>query len=99
MKIDGEFVEVTTFRAEKYEPGSRKPQVEFVSDITHDLSRRDFTINAIAKRSGRYSDPFVGRLDLLERVIKAVERPQDRYKDDPLRMLRGQVRVAARLHR
>ena len=96
MKIDGQLVEVTTFRTETYEKGSRKPQVEFVDDITHDLSRRDFTINAIAKRGDRYIDPFGGRLDLLERVIKAVGRPQDRYKEDPLRMLRA-ARFASQL--
>jgi tRNA nucleotidyltransferase (CCA-adding enzyme) len=96
MKIDGQLVEVTTFRAETYQEGSRKPSVEFVTDITADLSRRDFTINAIAKRGDRYIDPFGGRLDLLERVIKAVGRPQDRYKEDPLRMLRA-ARFASQL--
>lgn len=96
MKLDGQFVEITTFRAETYQEGSRKPAVEFVSDITADLSRRDFTINAIAKRGGRYIDPFGGRLDLLERVIKGVGNPKDRYKEDPLRMLRA-GRFAAQL--
>jgi putative nucleotidyltransferase with HDIG domain len=96
IKIDGEFVEVTTFRTETYEPGNRKPAVEFVDDITHDLARRDFTINAIAKRGDRYIDPLGGRLDLLERVIKAVGRPQDRYTEDPLHMLRA-ARFASQL--
>lgn len=96
MRIDGQLVEVTTFRAETYQEGSRKPSVEFVADITADMSRRDFTINAIAKRGERYIDPFGGRLDLLERVIKAVGRPQDRYKEDPLRMLRA-ARFASQL--
>lgn len=94
MKMDGQLVEITTFRHEAYAPGSRKPQVEFVQDITADLSRRDFTINAIAKRGSRYIDPFGGRLDLLEKTIKAVGNPKDRYKDDPLRMLRA-ARFAA----
>jgi len=123
MKIDGQLVEVTTFRAETYQEGSRKPSVEFVTDITADLSRRDFTINAIAKKSlhspgsgsgywchrpqicgcamtskrgERYIDPHGGRLDLLERVIKGVGNPKDRYKEDPLRMLRA-ARFAAQL--
>jgi tRNA nucleotidyltransferase (CCA-adding enzyme) len=96
MKIDGQLVEVTTFRTETYEPGNRKPQVAFVTDITHDLARRDFTINAIARRGDRYIDPFGGRLDLLERMIKAVGLPQDRYKEDPLRMLRA-ARFASQL--
>ncbi len=47
-KIDGEFIEITTFRTESYETGNRKPEVEFVDDINLDLSRRDFTINAMA---------------------------------------------------
>lgn len=96
MKLDGQFVEITTFRTETYETGNRKPQVEFVTDITADISRRDFTINAIAKRGNRYIDPFGGRLDLLERVIKGVGNPKDRYKEDPLRMLRA-ARFAAQL--
>src|SRR6478609_2992309 len=53
FKHNGEFIEITTFRTEKYEKGNRKPQVEFVDDITHDLSRRDFTINAMARRGER----------------------------------------------
>lgn len=89
IKMNGQLVEITTFRHETYESGNRKPQVEFVQDITADLSRRDFTINAIAKRGERYIDPWGGRLDLLERVIKAVENPKARYKEDPLRMLRA----------
>ncbi len=96
FKVDGRLVEVTTFRQEQYGEGSRKPAVQFVTDITADLSRRDFTINAIAKRVKRYIDPFGGRLDLLERTIKAVGRPQDRYKEDPLRMLRA-ARFASQL--
>lgn len=96
MKMNGQLIEITTFRHETYESGNRKPQVEFVQDITADLSRRDFTINAIAKRGERYIDPWGGRLDLLERVIKAVENPKARYKEDPLRMLRA-ARFASQL--
>jgi putative nucleotidyltransferase with HDIG domain len=96
MKIDGNLIEVTTFRTEQYVAGSRKPQVEFVSDISHDLSRRDFTINAIARRNGKIIDPFGGRLDLMEKIIKCVGLPKDRYREDPLRMLRA-ARFAAQL--
>lgn len=96
MKLDGQLIEITTFRHEAYTPGSRKPQVEFVQDITADLSRRDFTINAIAKRGSRYIDPHGGRLDLLEKTIKAVGTPKERFKEDPLRMLRA-ARFAAQL--
>lgn len=88
-KIDGYFVEITTFRNEKYITGSRKPQVEFVKDITADLGRRDFTINAIAKRGDRIIDPFGGKLDLLSKVVKCVTDPKQRFKEDPLRMLRA----------
>ncbi len=89
VKIDGNFVEITTFRNEKYIIGSRKPQVEFVKDITADLGRRDFTINAIAKRGGKIIDPWGGKLDLLSKVIKCVNDPKQRFKEDPLRMLRA----------
>lgn len=88
-------VEVTTFRSEKYEPGNRKPQVEFVSDLRDDLSRRDFTINAIAYDTD-YIDPFGGRMDIMARKIKSVGKATDRFKEDPLRMLRA-ARFAAQL--
>jgi len=84
-----EYVEVTTFRHEKYKPGSRRPEVSFVKDITADLSRRDFTINAIASRDGRLIDPFDGAVDLDNKVIRAVGKPTHRFKEDPLRMLRA----------
>lgn len=91
-------VEVTTFRSETYQPGSRKPEVEFVSDITHDLSRRDFTVNAMAEREdGTLIDPFGGREDLQQRLIRTVGRPYDRFKEDPLRMLRA-ARLASQLN-
>ncbi len=96
FKLDGRMVEVTTFRQEAYTKGSRKPTVEFVDDVTKDLSRRDFTINAIAQRDGRIIDPFGGRIDLFARTIKAVGRPQDRFSEDPLRMLRA-ARFASQL--
>jgi len=89
MKIDGNLIEITTFRNEKYLKGNRKPQVEFVKDITADLGRRDFTINAIAKRDNRIIDPWGGKLDLLSRIIKCVNDPKQRLKEDPLRMLRA----------
>src|SRR5205085_5676123 len=57
FKCNGYFVEVTTFRTEKYTPGSRKPTVEFEQFIDRDLSRRDFTINAMAMRGERLIDP------------------------------------------
>ena len=96
FKVDGNYVEVTTFRSERYNIGSRKPEVEFVNDVNHDLGRRDFTINAIAERDGRLTDPFGGRIDILERKIKPVGNGTERIKEDPLRMLRA-ARFAAQL--
>lgn len=96
MTINGQMIEITTFRTEVYAQGNRKPNVEFVQDITADLSRRDFRINAIAYRDGRYIDPFGGRLDIMEKSIKCVGEPKARFKEDPLRMLRA-ARFASQL--
>ena len=87
--IDGEMIEVTTFREETYEAGNRKPNVKFVKNITHDLSRRDFTMNAIAYRNGKFIDPFDGRKDIENKIIRAVGTASHRFKEDPLRMLRA----------
>ena len=91
-------VEVTTYRAEAYEPGSRHPQVAFGASLTDDLSRRDFTVNAIAvdPLTGRLEDPFGGLADLVNGVVRAVGDPRERFREDPLRLLRA-VRFASRL--
>jgi tRNA nucleotidyltransferase (CCA-adding enzyme) len=90
-----ELVEITTFRQEEYTSGSRKPSVEFVSDIQSDLSRRDFTINAMAMDAeGKLIDPFVGQADLSANIIRAVGNAKIRFKEDPLRILRA-FRLAA----
>ena len=91
-------VEITTYRSEAYEAGSRKPQVEFGDSLEGDLSRRDFTINAMALHAttGELADPFGGRTDLEARSVRAVGPPEDRFRDDPLRLMRA-VRFAARL--
>ena len=91
--VNGQFVEVTTFRSETYGK-TRKPEVEFVGSINEDLSRRDFTINAIAQRKGKLIDPFDGQEDLSSRVIRAVGNPSVRFNEDPLRMLRAARFVA-----
>jgi tRNA nucleotidyltransferase (CCA-adding enzyme) len=96
FKQDGKLVEITTFRAETYAPGSRKPRVEFVRSIEGDLSRRDFTINAIAKREGRIIDPYLGREDIEKNILRAVGNPGDRFNEDPLRILRA-CRFASQL--
>ncbi|HWL66487.1 MAG TPA: CCA tRNA nucleotidyltransferase [Actinomycetota bacterium] len=89
--IDGVHMEITTFRTERYEPGSRHPDVDFTSDVEIDLSRRDFTINAMAIRlpDGSAVDPFGGAKDLAARVIRTPLDPQASFTDDPLRILRA----------
>ncbi len=92
-------IEITTYRSERYDPESRKPEVCFGTRLEDDLSRRDFTINAMARDplTGAISDPFGGRADLEARVIRAVgDDPMQRFADDPLRLLRA-VRFAAQL--
>ena len=86
-----EFVaEITTFRSEIYRDDSRKPNVTFSSDIESDLSRRDFTVNAIALRLPDLEpvDPFGGLADLAEGLLRTPLDPEISFSDDPLRMLR-----------
>lgn len=91
------YVEVTTYRTEKYDGMSRKPNVEFIQDLDLDLSRRDFTINAmVLNEDGTTYDPHGGRLDILAKQIKTVGLPKDRIQEDPLRMLRA-ARFASQL--
>jgi poly(A) polymerase len=83
--------EVTTFRAEAYSPDSRKPEVEFADAIDADLSRRDFTVNAMALRLPDFElvDPFGGVADLAASVLRTPLDPSTSFTDDPLRMLRA----------
>ncbi|HEU18888.1 MAG TPA: CCA tRNA nucleotidyltransferase [Deltaproteobacteria bacterium] len=89
VKIGGHLVEITTFRTERYREGSRKPDVEFVTDIAADLSRRDFTINAMAIKNGEVIDPFNGRRDIEQKIVRCVGDASARFIEDPLRMLRA----------
>ena len=84
-------IEITTYRAEVYHPDSRKPSVRFSTDLATDLSRRDFTINAMAATLPglRLVDPFDGMADLRQRVLRTPLDPAISFDDDPLRMLRG----------
>jgi poly(A) polymerase len=90
-EIDGVRMEITTFRTERYPPGSRHPEVTYAGDITADLSRRDFTINALAVKLPDTApvDPFGGLGDLDARVLKTPIDPEDSFSDDPLRMVRA----------
>ena len=96
--VDGTQLEVTTFRTERYDPDSRHPHVQFETDVETDLSRRDFTINAMAIRLPEKAavDPFGGLKDLEARLLKTPIHPDDSFTDDPLRMLRA-FRFASQL--
>ncbi len=96
FKLEGHMVEVTTFRAETYEPGSRRPNVSYLADLGDDLARRDFTINAMAMHDAAVIDPFEGQADIGARCIRAVGEPKERFREDPLRMLRA-ARFASQL--
>ena len=90
-------VEITTFRTEGPYRDSRHPDwVKFVGDVRDDLARRDFTVNAMAWSPTRgLADPFGGREDLKKGILRAVGKPEDRFSEDALRILRG-VRFSVR---
>ena len=85
--------EITTHRAEAYSPDSRKPEVQFSDAIEADLSRRDFTVNAMAleltAENPTLVDPFNGATDLITKVLRTPLSPEESFSDDPLRMLRA----------
>jgi poly(A) polymerase len=88
---DDRVLEITTFRKDVYAPEHRKPSVEFGEDVETDLSRRDFTVNAMAVRlpEGEFVDPFGGVRDLAARRLDTPLEPEVSFSDDPLRMLRA----------
>ena len=98
MKKSGFQIEITTYRAEAYDPESRKPAVAFGSSLTDDLLRRDFTINAMALRlpTMELVDPFGGVRDLHASVLATPGAPETSFSDDPLRMMRA-ARFASQL--
>ena len=93
LKIGERVYEITTHRAEAYSPDSRKPEVSYADDIHMDLSRRDFTINAMALEltsdTPTLVDPFGGAADLLTRNLRTPLSAEESFSDDPLRMLRA----------
>ena len=92
VQVDGNIVEVTTFRKDGiYHDGRRPSSVEFTDDLVEDLSRRDFTMNAIAYDviNKELIDPFGGTKDINSKVLKTVGCAKDRFIEDPLRMLRA----------
>lgn len=84
-------VEITTYRTDVYDPASRKPQVAFGDDLAGDLSRRDFTVNALAVRlpSGEFVDAHGGTPDLVAGRLRTPVTPEQSFDDDPLRMMRA----------
>jgi len=99
-RSDGFLIEITTYRSESYQQDSRKPSVEFGETIEVDLSRRDFTINAMAleltTKSPEFIDPYQGVVDLAKKLIRTPLTPEISFSDDPLRMLRA-IRFASQL--
>lgn len=93
-----ECYEVTTFRIDgDYQDYRRPSTVEFVTSLKEDLSRRDFTINAIAMDiHGTIIDPFEGKKDLQNKFIQTVGKPDDRFLEDPLRIMRA-IRFVSQL--
>lgn len=95
----GEEIEVTTFRIEQgYSDGRHPDKVLYASDIEEDLSRRDFTMNAIAVslKDGSIVDPFNGKADIKNKVIRSVGNPLERFNEDGLRPIRA-IRFASQL--
>jgi poly(A) polymerase len=98
----GRRIEITTYRAESYDPSSRKPEVSYGDTLDRDLGRRDFAMNAMAlalpdwRAAGAFVDPYGGMDDLAHGVIRTPGRPEDSFDDDPLRMLRA-ARFASQL--
>ena len=84
-------VEVTTYRLEAYPDEHRFPEVTFDATLIDDLARRDFTMNAIAADacSGEIFDPWAGEADIAQALVRAVGDPDERFLEDPLRLLRA----------
>ena len=91
-------VEVTTYRSDVYDPDSRKPEVNYGDSLEGDLSRRDFTVNAMALRVPDlvFVDPFNGANDLQRKLLRTPVSAEQSFDDDPLRMMRA-VRFVAQL--
>jgi len=99
LEIDDTKIEFASARKESYNVNSRKPIVEF-ADLTEDLSRRDFTVNALAvslnNDDNEVIDMFEGLTDLKEKVLRTPLEPEKTFSDDPLRMMRA-CRFASQL--
>jgi poly(A) polymerase len=98
LRKGGSTFEITTYRAESYDRTSRKPDVTYGGSLEEDLSRRDFTVNAMAARLPGHElvDPFGGLADLQRKVLRTPGAPEASFTDDPLRILRA-ARFTAQL--
>ncbi len=97
--VRGTRVEITTYRADRYDRQSRNPEVAWGDSLVDDLARRDFTVNAMAVSLGpdrTVTDPFGGLGDLIRQRLRTPGPAEDSFADDPLRMLRA-VRFVAQL--
>ncbi len=90
-------LEITTYRRDIYDPDTRKPDVDFGDTLEGDLSRRDFTVNAMALHltDRCFVDPFGGLGDLSRQVLRTPSTPEQSFSDDPLRMMRAARFTAA----
>ena len=97
MRVNGTNYEITTHRAEAYVDDSRKPVVNFSTNLSDDLIRRDFTVNAMAvdTETGELFDPYEGVKDLEEMTLRTPMDPEESFTDDPLRILRAARFIAA----
>lgn len=98
LRKDQHTIEVTTYRADAYDPSSRKPIVAFGDKLEDDLYRRDFTMNAMALRLPDLElvDPYNGAVDLAAGEVRTPGAPSMSFSDDPLRMMRA-ARFASQL--
>jgi tRNA nucleotidyltransferase/poly(A) polymerase len=101
LPVNGGKIEFVAAREETYAPSSRKPKVKRAT-LQSDLSRRDFTINALAasinkERFGEIVDPYDGEADLKNKILRTPLNPEETFEDDPLRMMRA-LRFTAKFH-
>src|SRR3989338_993169 len=90
-------IEITTYRVEEKYTDKRHPDaVKFTKKLEDDLSRRDFTVNAIAYDGKKFIDPYGGEIDIAAKTIKTVGNPDERFNEDALRLMRA-VRFAVQL--
>ncbi len=97
-RVGDAVLEITTYRADSYDPASRRPEVSYGGDLEADLARRDFAVNsmAVVLPDQRFVDPFGGLADLVRQVLRTPATPAESFGDDPLRMMRA-ARFASQL--